>query len=113
MSPLLDWTGRNDRFLEAVWFAFGAFWAFDLATTIVIFVSSYLHEMNPITVLSYHLFGLGGVSLAAVCYAAVALGLTRTLPDRLDTTFLTSVTILYASFALYNATQIAQATPLA
>jgi hypothetical protein len=108
----LDRIFSHSRYRRAVWFAFGVFWAFDLATTVVFFVVSYLHERNLLTVISYRLFGLGGVGLAAVCYAAVVLGIVHALPDRFDTPFLTGVTLLYASFAFYNATLIAQTTPL-
>jgi hypothetical protein len=111
-SSSLDRALSLDRYREAVWFAFGMFWAFDLATTVVFFVVSYLHEKNIITVISYRLFGLGGVVFAAICYAAVAVGITYALPDRFETPFLISVTALYGSFALYNATLIAQTTPL-
>lgn len=112
-SSVLDWVRSHDRYRKAVWFAFGVFWAFDLATTVVFFVVSYLHEQNAITVISYRLFGLVGVGAAAVCYAAVVLGISHVLPDRFQTPFLTSMTVLYASFALHNATLIAQTTPLA
>lgn len=112
MTSTLNWTAHPDRYREAVWFAFGASWAIDLATTIVFFVASHLSEQNPVTVLSYRLFGLVGVVIAAVCYAALALGITHVLPERHGSVFLSSVTVLYASFALYNATLVAQSTPV-
>lgn len=111
-TSLFDRARTRDRFRVGVWFAFGVFWAFDLATTVVFFAVSYLHERNLLTVVSYRLFGLPGVGLAAVCYAAAVLGIASALPDRFDTRFLTTVTVLYASFAFYNATLIAQTTPL-
>jgi hypothetical protein len=112
ITPPRDWLVSHDQYRPAVWFAFGVFWAIDLSATVVFFSVPYLYEQNVLTVLSYRLFGLAGVGIAAVCYAAVALGVTRALSERLDAVFLTGVTLLYAVIVLHNVTLLVQTTPM-
>ncbi|SIR92384.1 hypothetical protein [Natronorubrum thiooxidans] len=82
--------------------AFFVLWGIDTVAATLFFLVPYATELNPITVLFYGLFGLPGVVLAAVCYAAIVIGIGHVLSDPLDVRFVVGVVALYVVFAANN-----------
>ena len=82
--------------------AFVGVWSVDLVATLFFFIVPYAHELNPITVFLHDVFGLVGVVIAAVSYAALVVGFGHVLSRPLDTGFVALVVGLYALFASHN-----------
>lgn len=82
--------------------AFLVLWLTDLVVASLFFRLPYAQELNPITVRSYEVLGLPGVTLAAAGYAVVVLAVGHVLSDPWDVRFLGGVNVLYAIFAINN-----------
>ncbi len=92
--------------------AFVGVWFVDLVATILFFMVPYAHELNPITVFLYDVFGLVGVVIAAVSYAAFVVGIGHLLSRPLDTAFVALMVALYALFASNNIMLLVSREPL-
>ena len=82
--------------------AFLVLWAIDAIAATLFFLVPYATELNPITVLFYQLFGLTGVPVAALCYAAAVVMIGHVLSDPMDVRFIGVVVVLYTLFAVNN-----------
>ncbi|RKD97148.1 hypothetical protein [Halopiger aswanensis] len=82
--------------------AFATLWVVDLIAAASFFVVPYASELNPVTVFFYDLFGLAGVALAAICYAAVVVVVGNVLSAPIDGRFVAGAVVLYAAFAFNN-----------
>lgn len=82
--------------------SFFLLWGIDLLAATLFFAVPYAYERNPITVYLYGLFGVPGVVLAAVTYAAVVVALGNLLPDPVDGRFARTVVALYGVLAVNN-----------
>ncbi|TYL39773.1 hypothetical protein CV102_05675 [Natronococcus pandeyae] len=82
--------------------AFLTLWGIDMVAATLFFLVPYATELNPITVLFYGLFGLPGVALAAVCYAAIVIGLGHVLSDPIDRRFVSTMVAVYLALAANN-----------
>lgn len=83
-------------------FAFLALWLVDTVAATLFFVLPYATELNPVTVFFYELFGLPGVAVAAVCYAAVVMAVGHFLSHPHDVAFVALIVVAYAAFAMNN-----------
>ncbi|ELY55567.1 hypothetical protein [Natronolimnohabitans innermongolicus] len=92
--------------------AFAIFWGIDAIAATLFFLVPYANELNPVTVLFYHVFGLPGVLLAAASYAAVIVVIGHVLSKPLDSLFLALVAVLYFLFATNNVILLALGEPL-
>ena len=82
--------------------AFVGLWFVDLVATICFFMVPYAHELNPITVFLYDSFGLVGVVIAAVSYAALVVALGHVLSKPIDAGFVALTVGLYVLFVSNN-----------
>lgn len=82
--------------------AFFVLWGIDTVAATLFFLVPYATELNPVTVFFYGLFGLPGVVLAAICYAAAVIGIGHVLADPLDVRFVVSVVLLYVVLVANN-----------
>jgi len=92
--------------------AFGGVWFIDLVATLLFFTVPYADELNPVTVFLYDIFGLVGVVIAAVSYAALVVGIGHLLSRPLDTGFVALMLGLYALFASNNVVLLVSREPL-
>lgn len=81
---------------------FFVLWAIDTVAATLFFVVPYATELNPVTVFFYHVFGLPGVVLAAVCYALLVVLIGHILSDPMDIRFVGVVVLLYLAFVTNN-----------
>ncbi|TMT85372.1 hypothetical protein E2L06_01645 [Haloterrigena sp. H1] len=92
--------------------AFVGVWFVDLVATLLFFTVPYADELNPVTVFLHDLFGLVGVVIAAVGYAAFVIGIGHLLSRPLDTGFVALMVGLYALFASNNVVLLVSREPL-
>ncbi|THE65895.1 hypothetical protein D8Y22_05055 [Salinadaptatus halalkaliphilus] len=90
------------RSRSVLWAAFGVWWGIDLLTTLQFFRATSIVELNPITVLLYHLLGLPGVVLAATGYAGGVVLAVRASPQRYEGIVLRWSILFYGAFAIHN-----------
>ena len=82
--------------------AFLVLWTIDVVAATLFFLVPYATELNPVTVFFYGVFGLPGVVLAGLCYAALVVVIARVLSDPMDVRFVALVVVLYVTFAANN-----------
>ena len=92
--------------------AFVGAWFVDLVATLLFFTVPYADELNPVTVFLHDVFGLVGVVIAAVSYAAFVVGIGHLLSRPLDTAFVVLMVALYALFASNNVVLLVSREPL-
>ena len=92
--------------------AFFVFWGLDAIAATLFFLVPHATELNPVTVFFYQLFGLPGVALAAVCYAAIVIVIGHVLSDPLDVSFVGVVVLLYITFVANNYLLLVLGEPL-
>ncbi|WP_265109517.1 hypothetical protein [Halosolutus halophilus] len=82
--------------------AFVTLWGIDMVAATMFFLVPYATELNPVTVFFYGIFGLPGVALAALCYAAIVVAIGHVLSDPIDGRFVATVVVVYLALVANN-----------
>lgn len=77
-------------------------WGIDVVAATLFFLVPYASELNPVTVFFYGVFGLPGVALAALCYAAIVVAIGHLLSDPIDERFVAAMVVVYLALAANN-----------
>ncbi|AGB39688.1 hypothetical protein [Natronococcus occultus] len=74
---------------------FFVLWGIDMVAATLFFLVPYATELNPVTVWFYEQFGLGGVPIAAICYAGLVVAIGHYLSEPIDRRFVGAMVVVY------------------